>query len=272
MASQSIIVPMDVISQRQMVMDARQYNTLGEWRSAMVIIQNALRENNGVYGSVNGGINGGIGGWRGFYKGFGMSLFTSLPTGTLWWATYSGVQHKLQNMKMNDHWSIVHSYEHLFDGDSDSDSGGPFSFIFDRFNTNQGLNVNVNANVNMNYINELLDRGIVQGISGVSAALVASTLTQPLDVVKTRLQVGNYGNNNTNSINTNRTQTQTHAQHVHIRKYTYTSVIKELYSTSGFRGFFRGLGPRITTMTIWGTVLSSAYEYLRHISRKDYEF
>jgi len=88
---------------------------------------------------------------------------------------------------------------------------------------------------------------MVQCISGLNAAIIAATLTQPLDVVKTRLQVGKTA-----------------------KSLTYTQVAKELYITSGFRGFFRGTVPRITTITLWGTVLSSAYEYLRHISRKDY--
>mmetsp|Transcript_1853 Transcript_1853/g.2474 ORF Transcript_1853/g.2474 Transcript_1853/m.2474 type:complete len:267 (-) Transcript_1853:1280-2080(-) len=64
MSSQAVIVPMDVISQRQMVMESSLYNVEG---SAMHIMKNII-QTSGVIG---------------FYRGFGMSLFTSLPVGKL---------------------------------------------------------------------------------------------------------------------------------------------------------------------------------------------
>jgi len=204
MTAQTLVVPMDVISQRQMVMDNVLYTQRG---GAVTVMSDILAQD----------------GWRGMYRGFGMSLFTSLPVGVLWWSCYSGSQHLLQ--------STLHRYG---------------------FSNSHGAK-------------DLVVRGVVQLISGLSAAIVAATLSQPLDVIKTRLQVGsNVAEPLT--INNSSSLVQMH-QHI-----TYTSVAKDLYLTSGIMGFFKGTGPRLMSMGLWGTVLSSAYEYLRHVSRKDYEF
>jgi solute carrier family 25 protein 44 len=195
MASQTIVVPMDVISQRQMVMDSSLYETEG---GALNIIKNVIKTD----------------GFAGFYRGFGMSLFTSLPGGTLWWATYSGCHQVLQNFEFNN--SSKHE------------------------NDNQ---------LPPRHFNDMIRRGINQGVAGLSAAIVAASLTQPLDVIKTRLQVA--------------TDSQTK---------TYGVICEDLLHSHGLQGFFRGVSPRILSMAIWGTALSSAYEYLRHVSRKDYDF
>lgn len=184
MAAQCLAVPMDVISQRQMVMNETLYVKEG---SAWCVARSAI---------ANGG------GWTALYRGFGLSLFSSLPAGSVWWATYGGCQH----------WLDLHYY---WRAQSSQQNNGEWQ--------------------------QILQRGITQIISGTSAALVAATLTQPLDVTRTRLQV------------------QTNA--------SLRTIVSELKATSGLRGFYRGLGPRTLHMSIWGTVLSSAYEVLREISR-----
>ena len=63
--AQSMIVPMDVVSQRQMVMNEPAHSHRG---SALYVINDILRKD----------------GIRGFYRGFGMSLFSSLPIGSFW--------------------------------------------------------------------------------------------------------------------------------------------------------------------------------------------
>jgi len=205
MSAQTLVVPMDVISQRQMVMQDALYSEQG---SAVAIMSDIMKRD----------------GWKGFYRGFGMSLFTSLPVGSMWWGTYSGCQHQLQSMD-------------FFRLQSTQEAGGLGDFAM---------------------------RGMIQLISGLSAAVVAATITQPLDVVKTRLQVGGPIVSNLALMN--------NAKMAQSQQLTYTSVAQDLYASSGFRGFFRGTGPRIMSMGLWGTVLSSAYEVLRHVSRKDYEF
>ena len=177
-STQCLVVPMDVISQRQIVMNSSMYATKG---SAWSVMHSAIDTS----------------GWRALYRGFGLSLFSSLPTSSIWWSTYSGCQH----------WIDLHRPQ----------------------------------NISNDAWRQILEQTIIQLVSGTSAAFVAASLTQPLEVVKTRLQVG------TSS--------------------TLSTIAKDLAATSGLRGFYRGLGPRITHMSVWGTVLSSAYELLRHASR-----
>jgi solute carrier family 25 protein 44 len=184
MSSQMIIVPMDIVSQHQMVMSADKYYSHGKTSDISRHILNTE-------------------GWKGFYRGFGVSLFSSLPTGSIWWATYSGCQE----------WVKTSDYVQELNG--------------------------------MNNSSMMIGRFISQLFSGMSAALMAATITQPLDVIKTRMQVGNIQG--------------------------LGSVTRELFATFGIRGFYRGLSPRIMSMGLWGTVLSGAYEFLRYVSHKDYD-
>eukprot|EP01083_Nonionella_stella_P029102 80196_1 len=186
MSAQAIVVPMDVISQRQMVMNNANYLESGD---ALRIFRDIAKKE----------------GIAGLYKGLGLSLFTSLPTGSIWWAAYSGSQNFMRSM--------------IGSRDSEKD-----------------------------WFPSLAVNGIIQVSSGLTAAVFAATLTQPLDVVKTRHQTSNS-----------------------LQKSSYTNVARELYSMNGAKGFFRGTGPRIMSLGLWGTVLSSAYEILRNVSRKDYD-
>lgn len=187
-SSQLIVVPMDVISQKLMVMEDSVFKDKGGTiKMARSIIKTE--------------------GWRGLYKGFGLSLFTSLPAGSIWWATYAGCKDSL---------SVY--------GDPDVPIGNEL----------------------LSSIPPAVRQGMVQVASAFSAAVAASVMTQPLDTIKTRLQVGNLKSN-----------------------ASLLSVAKELTSTSGL---YKGLLPRIAHMGIWGSVLSAAYEVLKLVSRKDYEF
>lgn len=183
LVAQVFVVPMDVISQKQMVKEG----------SALSVSRSVLRTE----------------GLRGLYRGFGLSMLSSLPTGSIWWATYGGCQHMLESF------CVLRDDEDTFSA------------------------------------SYLLRKGTAQLTSGLSAALVAAGLTQPLDTTKTRLQVG---------IERSKKSTRTSS----------IALVKELAYSSGFRGFYRGLGPRTVHMGLWGTILSSAYELLRHISRKDH--
>lgn len=185
MSSQMIIVPMDIVSQHQMVMSTKDYHSHGK---AVDLVRHIRKTE----------------GWKGFYRGFGISLVSSLPTGSIWWATYSGCQEWLTT--------------------STTTLGESKTF---------------------------LSRAMGQVFAGSTSAILAVTLTQPLDVLRTRIQVHN----------------QTGG-----RPATYGSVSRELLATSGVGGFYKGVTPRILHLGLWGTILSGAYEFLRHVSRKDYEW
>jgi solute carrier family 25 protein 44 len=92
-------------------------------------------------------------GYSGLYKGFGLSIISSLPTGSIWWAIYGGCQHAM---------------DALITTPPDGDEYGALI--------------------------RLAQRGLIQLFSGVGAALVAALVSHPIDVVKTRLQVGSEAN------------------------------------------------------------------------------
>jgi len=190
-SSQLIVVPMDVLSQKLMVMEDSVYKKEG---STVKVARSIIKTE----------------GWRGLYRGFGLSLFTSLPAGSIWWATYAGCK------------DILSVY-----GDSDV-----------------GI-----QNDTIRSIPLLARQGMIQVASAFSAAVAASVLTQPLDTIKTRIQVGKTGGTKAST--------------------SLITAVKNLPSTPGL---YKGLLPRIAHMGIWGSVLSAAYEVLKLVSRKDYEF
>lgn len=214
-SSQLIIVPMDVVSQRLIVMDDCAYNS--ERGSAASVARSILQTD----------------GWRGLYKGFGLSLFTSLPAGTIWWGTYAGVRGKLSSAfpAVADH--------------PPAERDGAMSTI------------------GYSNVPPMIRQGMIQIISSFSAAAAAAIATQPLDTMKTRLQVGvgggGGGGGGSSAVNTNTT-----------RKRGFVSIAKDLASTTP--GLYKGLLPRIVHMGVWGSVLSAAFELLKLISRKDFEF
>ncbi|CAL5406276.1 unnamed protein product [Camellia sinensis] len=76
-------------------------------------------------------------------------------------------------------------------------------------------------------------RGLYRGqyLSGLVA--MASCITMPLDTMKTSLQVMG-----------------------HEKKHTVREVVKGLVADDGWKGLYRGLGPRFFTMSAWGTLMN----------------
>lgn len=48
----------------------------------------------------------------------------------------------------------------------------------------------------------------------------------------------------------------------HEKRSTAREVVKGLIRDDGWKGFYRGLGPRFVSMSAWGTSMILAYEYL----------
>ncbi|KAL4581959.1 hypothetical protein LXL04_006493 [Taraxacum kok-saghyz] len=87
---------------------------------------------------------------------------------------------------------------------------------------------------------------MVQGAGGIFAGAAASCVTTPLDTIKTRLQVMG-----------------------HDVRPSARQVIKSLIADDGWKGFYRGIGPRFFSMSAWGTSMILAYEYLKRICAQD---
>ncbi|KAK9672089.1 hypothetical protein RND81_12G075600 [Saponaria officinalis] len=87
----------------------------------------------------------------------------------------------------------------------------------------------------------------VQASAGMVAGAVSSVITMPIDTVKTRLQVmDNYGGGNP----------------------SVTKTARALLKEDGFRGFYRGFGPRSLNMSLYGTTMVVTYELIKRLSVK----
>lgn len=87
---------------------------------------------------------------------------------------------------------------------------------------------------------------LVQAAGGIIAAATASCITTPLDTIKTRLQVMG-----------------------HEKRNTAREVVKGLIKEDGWKGFYRGLGPRFFSTSAWGTSMILTYEYLKRLCARD---
>lgn len=85
----------------------------------------------------------------------------------------------------------------------------------------------------------------VQAAGGVIAGAVTSCITTPLDTIKTRMQVMDSKN-----------------------RQTARQVVKNLIAESGWKGLYKGLGPRFFNSSAWGTSMIVAYEYLKRTCAK----
>ncbi|KAM7278313.1 hypothetical protein ACFE04_005447 [Oxalis oulophora] len=82
---------------------------------------------------------------------------------------------------------------------------------------------------------------LVQATAGLVAGACSSVITTPLDTVKTRLQVmDDYGSGRPSVIKTS----------------------KILLKEDGWRGFYRGFGPRFLNMSLYGTTMIVTYELI----------
>ncbi|KAI8561933.1 hypothetical protein RHMOL_Rhmol04G0380400 [Rhododendron molle] len=88
----------------------------------------------------------------------------------------------------------------------------------------------------------------VQATAGMLAGACSSVITTPLDTVKTRLQVmDDYG----------------------VGRPSVVKTAKTLLKEDGWRGFYRGFGPRFLNMSLYGTTMIVTYELIS-IKRKLY--
>ena len=177
--TQGFVVPMDIISQRQMITETPS--------RAVDLFRDIIRKE-GLFG---------------LYKGFSLSLLSSIPGGTVWWGTYGGMKHWIHESS---------SFRHEIRDEN------------------------------------IFMTCIIQVTSGITAAVSSALVTQPLDVLKVRLQV----RDTTSSL---------------ASKPSIYTVSKDLLSSNGISGLYRGLLPRIVHISLWGTILSSAYEYLKYSTK-----
>ena len=211
--SQILGVPVDVLSQRQMVqgVSVRARDGTGGtkeligYRNGAHALKETLRKE----------------GVRGLYRGFGASVMTLVPSSALWWGAYGTYQRAI--------WAAVPS---RMGGEYATSSGESESVV------HPPRRVPAESTVIG-----------VQILSGVCAGMTSGFLTTPLDIVKTRLQVlsGQPGG----------------------EAHTFGGTARALYAEHGAAGFLRGVRPRMTSVSIWGTTMVTAYEFLKRLASVD---
>lgn len=211
--SQILGVPVDVLSQRQMVqgVSVRARDGTGGtkeligYRNGAHALKETLRKE----------------GVRGLYRGFGASVMTLVPSSALWWGAYGTYQRAI--------WAAVPS---RMGGEYATSSSESESVV------HPPRRVPAESTVIG-----------VQILSGVCAGMTSGFLTTPLDIVKTRLQVlsGQPGG----------------------EAHTFGGTARALYAEHGAAGFLRGVRPRMTSVSIWGTTMVTAYEFLKRLASVD---
>jgi len=147
---------------------------------------------------------------RGLYRGFTISLLTYVPSSAVWWSAYAAYKQLI--------WE---------------------QFVASKEDNNRGPSDEVVVG-----ISEIFT---LQTVSALCAGLTSGFVTNPLDVVKTRLQTREVKSGVVPNM---------------------TSIVKELYSEGGWRNFYRGVVPRMINVALWGTAMVSVYEFLKRISVK----
>ncbi|XP_073288127.1 uncharacterized protein [Primulina huaijiensis] len=92
-----------------------------------------------------------------------------------------------------------------------------------------------------------VDMALVQATAGVVAGSFSSVITTPIDTVKTRLQV---------------------IDDYSIGRPSVLKTAKALFKEDGWKGFYRGFGPRFLNMSFYGTTMIVTYELIKRLSVK----
>ncbi|KAL4458943.1 hypothetical protein ABPG75_013808 [Micractinium tetrahymenae] len=134
----------------------------------------------------------------------------------------------------------------------------------------------------------------VQSVAGILTGCTSAVLTNPLDVVKTRLQTaGAVGSavpaaaaaaaaaatqaepamaaagasSSSRSLGAAGTAAGGQQAQQPVR-HTWRGVAAQLAAQEGVGGFFRGVAPRMASSAIWGTVMVTSYEWLKRLCSK----
>ena len=148
-------------------------------------------------------------GVKGLYRGYGASVATFVPSSAIWWSAYGAYQK-----------AIWHQYEALTGHQAEGEMAARSSTEVVAVQTSSAL------------------------LSGVTSAV----LTNPLDVVKTRLQVANRQQGG--------------------QQPSFRAIAQKLIAEEGPKGMLRGVAPRITSTALWSTCMVTTYEFLKRTCLK----
>jgi solute carrier family 25 protein 44 len=230
LVTQGLTVPIDVVSQRLMVEGGRGRGGGGSGAAAAATSGTAPRPppppaRSGLAMARSIIAAEGV---AGLYRGFGASVMTFVPSSAIWWAAYGGYQRAL--------WARLHAWGGGEDGGAGGPAGGPPPSSAAQ--APSGPVPHSAATILA-----------VQTASALAAGVTSATLTTPLDVVKTRLQVAG--------------SAATPGGAGPGARPKWAGIVRTLVADEGLPGLWRGLAPRILSVSLWGSVMVSSYEALK---------
>eukprot|EP00793_Prasinoderma_coloniale_P006622 PRCOL_00001452-RA len=246
LATQAIVVPQDVISSRMMVQgSAASSGSVAYYRGPVDAIRQIVAAE----------------GVRGLYKGFTMSVATYAPSSAIWWGSYGTYKHLFEETLL----SVRGGKRAVGGGDAcagrdataraQGQCEGVHGAVASSAADGQGHAPGVadcgrQAAAHLTYYEGLG----VQAAAGFCAGLTSGTLTNPLDVIKTRLQVlQDSGGSESGGGG---------------KRMTIRSVASDLWRAEGVAGFTRGIVPRTANVCAWGTCMVVTYEALKTLSMR----
>lgn len=168
-------------------------------------------------------------GIRGFYRGYWTSLALFVPTSSMWWGTYSLYKEVLWGALPDGAPHATADAERAASGQL-AESGG-----------DSVLEAGIGARTGFKVVG-------VQALAAVCSGCTTSLFTTPLDVIKTRVQTSE----------------------VPLKKASEVwGVCKGLVQREGVAGLYRGLFPRMTASSVFGSTMVLAYEFLKRICVKE---
>lgn len=165
-------------------------------------------------------------GIRGLYKGFGLSIMTYVPSSAMWWGAY-GMYQKLI-------WQVMTPSPGTADSSAQTAGGSVAAAAASGSSTPP-------PDAPVHTTGEVI---AVQTVSAVLSGLTTSVVTNPLDLVKTRVQV---------------------AKRYEGRPVSAREVLRHLLAEEGATGLLKGVLPRMANSALWGTCMVSAYEFLKRL-------
>ncbi|KAN0052754.1 hypothetical protein ACTA71_006860 [Dictyostelium dimigraforme] len=161
-------------------------------------------------------------GIKGLYKGFGATIIRNVPYSGIWWGTYEISKSKLTQINIRQKLGLKERSSHSLAVSAEIDKNNPSHEVEN-------------------------EDPIIHFISGFFAAVFATTITNPLDVAKTRLQTGVFPEN---------------------EKPNFYTIIKSTIKKEGIRALWKGLVPSLLTSTPYSMISIFLYEEVKKLSLK----
>jgi solute carrier family 25 protein 44 len=178
-------------------------------------------------------------GFVGLYRGFFSSLATYMPSSALWWATNAIARRNLN-------W-LVYGSTGAADGRNERHPRLELANADDPRETDEESDSHPWNEYDIP--DSVLSRPpadlAILASSGIAAGFVSAFLTNPLDVLKTRIQTRTGGG-----------------------RTDFAGVVRELWMRDGVPGFFRGVRARMMSTVPTSTLLIFSYELVKSLSVK----